>query len=357
MGLMDKVKKILFDEDEVEIPISGDVLPDVSRKQVKEEKIDNEVKFEEEDTIKEVIVPKEDGTRKRFNFPIDIDDDFDDIDEPVVEKSVSDVVDHSSRVESSSFADSRREYRFERSINSHEEKKDYRKMVNDDKNDKKPFKVTPIISPVYGVLDKNYTPERIVEKNTSALRNDKNRTFGPVSYNDEPLPVPKVVVPHEKKSLTEELLENAANDADIINEPVDKVIKSGFETITSDNSITDDVDTNVSSIESEYIENNSIEDAFETTSEFNKIQEEDLEKNYVEESEELEEDSDEVITNSFEETEDIPVVDIENLINKKEEYDEEDENLDNTIETDLFNLIDSMYKSDDDEEEDSYGND
>lgn len=77
-----------------------------------------------------------------------------------------------------------------------------------------------------------------------------------------------------------------------------------------------------SGIENEYIGNNNIEDAFESTSEFDSINESDTE------------------------VEDItPTVDIDNLIK-----DEDDENLDDTIETNLFNLIDSMYKSDDTED-------
>ena len=45
-----------------------------------------------------------------------------------------------------------------------------------------------------------------------------------------------------------------------------------------------------------------------------------------------------------------PSIDIEQLIDKKDD-DDDDQDLNNTIETDLFNLIDSMYKSDDKEEE------
>ncbi|MFI3307966.1 MAG: hypothetical protein R3Y21_05295 [Mycoplasmatota bacterium] len=40
----------------------------------------------------------------------------------------------------------------------------YKQEVKQEKQDKKEFKPTPIISPIYGMLDKNYVKEDIVEK-------------------------------------------------------------------------------------------------------------------------------------------------------------------------------------------------
>ena len=47
-----------------------------------------------------------------------------------------------------------------------------------------------------------------------------------------------------------------------------------------------------------------------------------------------------------------PSISLDELLknNNQEEESEEDRKLDNTIETDLFNLINSMYQDDDDEE-------
>ena len=44
----------------------------------------------------------------------------------------------------------------------------YSKKIEDKKEEKKIFKPTPIISPIYGVLDKNYHKEDIKTKNNSS---------------------------------------------------------------------------------------------------------------------------------------------------------------------------------------------
>ena len=86
-----------------------------------------------------------------------------------------------------------------------------------------------------------------------------------------------------------------------------------------------------SGIENAYIGNNNIEDAFESTGEFNRIREFDERKDVEEET----------------------PISIEEIINNKDNLEDEDDHLDDTIETDLFNLIDSMYKRSDEDDEDS----
>ena len=84
-------------------------------------------------------------------------------------------------------------------------------------------------------------------------------------------------------------------------------------------------------INAEESDNNNIEDAFESTSEFDSIIESDSEENI------------QTVTDDEEE-----LVDLDSIVNKKADDDDEDDaGLDNTIETDLFNLIDSMYKDED----------
>ena len=68
MGLLDKVKGILFDEEEVELP------------EIKKETKKEIVKEVEEDSIKEIKVPKDDFSDREyksestFTFPIDLED-------------------------------------------------------------------------------------------------------------------------------------------------------------------------------------------------------------------------------------------------------------------------------------------
>ena len=76
-----------------------------------------------------------------------------------------------------------------------------------------------------------------------------------------------------------------------------------------------------------------IEDAFESTSELERI-------NYEDEHNEVEEEV---------KTDDI-INEISNEVFNEDIKEDEDAHLDDTIETDLFNLIDSMYKSNDEDE-------
>lgn len=343
MGLMDKVKKILFDEDEVEIPVNSDELPErtpkkPAQKTIVEKKgfIDyhhDDEEIVEEDTIKEVIVPKDDEDTKpietkSFNFPMDID--F----EPEVPLRTRshEVIEEPIRPVA---IEPRRDYFKEEVVEKKvTEEKDYRKIISatEQTKEKKPFKVTPIISPVYGILDKNYKPEEVVNKSEEPVRKSVSkepRLFGPVSYNDQPLPEPHKYEAKESTSLKEELVELNTTISELINDTVNPSeinanIPETVEEIETPKVAFEEEPEEImtSGIENEYIGNNNIEDAFESTSEFDSINESDTE------------------------VEDItPTVDIDNLIK-----DEDDENLDDTIETNLFNLIDSMYKSDDTED-------
>ncbi len=230
--------------------------------------------------------------------------------------------------------------------------------------EKKPFTNTPVISPVWGILDKNYKPEEIVDRTENLTKLNTGavpRSYGPVSYNDQPLVQKK----KEEKALKEkkeaELIELNTAITDLINEPIEeqpKVInkpkkvserelpnviqeeevpKHSIDDIDDDIIKTDNYDDieevnanyNDHSIETEEKANNNIEDAFESTSEFDSIRENDSVEEYDQEDEE-------------------ELVDLDSIVNKtSDDETDDDAGLDNTIETDLFNLIDSMYKDED----------
>lgn len=386
MGIMNKIKGILFDEDEIEVPVDSDELPERTAKEVKrtEKKmsggfVEHHSDSEEENPIKEIIIPKEETNETRitressknsenhFNlvddaemerdFPtngISVDDsatmedpfsfDFDSISETRAQDDIE--LTRSSR----SVDEVRREFNIGAPLKKHnEEIKDYRKMVNHESTsqEKKPFTVTPVISPVYGILDKNYTAADVVEKRELINKTNsgvKPRTFGPVSYNDQPLPTAK----KKDTSLKEDLVELNTTINELINDSVrprdveiqETSIKKDLpkEEKTEESYEDDDIiqtenydDYETNSIENEYIEQNNIEDAFESTEELHSIKERDEEIKANEE-------------------EDDPVVNFDDIVEKPVETDDDVE-LDNTIETDLFNLIDSMYKSETPDEE------
>ncbi len=381
MGLVDKFKKILFDEEEIEVPVGNDELPERPSKKIKNSKVEKKGFIDyhhddsfEEDTIKEVVVPKDEPAKNNFNFPVDIDFETElrsrsrYRDEPTGEIKLV-------RKDSEELArEEKRQDFFEESpidrdlyempkprekvltavsqktAKVPEQPKDYHKLIEDkpSKDEHKPFKATPIISPVYGILDKNYTAEDLVNKKPIKrevpVPNEKTRTFGPVSFNDQPLPMKKtkevVVVSrtvedvkheektepveekeplkedlHELNSTINELITDTvqARDVEDVEPVINERVKKYAEPISSDEPEIDD------GIEEEYVAHNDIEDAFDSTSEFDEDM--NVKKN--------------------------------STVKNDENTDVED--LSNTIETDLFNLIDSMYRSneDDDKEEES----
>lgn len=385
MGFMSKIKGILFDEDEIEVQVDSDELPGMPPKEVKhlDRKVSSgiiehhRVEEEEEDTIKEIKIPSYDEQEdirlvKDTSKAALLDDDEMDRDFPVEHKEKEESPtrtlydfdvnkrygSRSNGYEENNYYKSveevRKEYNIGTPVKKHtEEIKDYRKMLNNDaESTKKPFTVTPVISPVYGILDKNYKAEDIEEKRELISKTNsgvKPRMFGPVSYNDEPLPMTKKSESPLKKDLVElnttinELINDSVTSEDVqkaVSEKkdyykegeIEKDIPLSIEVPDDDEIIkTDNYDDyDATSIENEYIGNNNIEDAFDSTDEYKRINEVDDLKEPLDNTE--------------------PSIDIEQLIDKKDD-DDDDQDLNNTIETDLFNLIDSMYKSDDKEEE------
>ena len=174
MGFMDKVKNFFYediDEDE-EVVVKE---PKVKKEKVKEQreffketKKENKIEEQKEvvednkkDDLSELELFKSERT---FNFPMDLGDDiFDDDDkqEEVVSKKE------------------------ERPIYSREKSRDVKSNITSsgysgiskarlsaevkDEGPKK-FKPTPVVSPVYGILDKNYTVEDVVDKNLSKTK-------------------------------------------------------------------------------------------------------------------------------------------------------------------------------------------
>ena len=209
MGLLDKVKGILFDETEDDDTIEQ--LP--KREPKKHKKNASFVEFDkEEDTIKEVKVDysKEEKTNSFDDYePVTRTrsglNNFDLYEEPkeVVHEVKREVpvehiqerpVVHREAVQREiprevhhEVPQQRSRYELPPKKEVVHEQKDYRKLLDDAKHsEKKPFSVTPIISPVYGIIDKNYKPEEIVEKkNNVQIDQVRERMFGPVSYADE----------------------------------------------------------------------------------------------------------------------------------------------------------------------------
>ncbi len=288
MGLLDKVKGILFDEEEIEIPEIKKEPKKETKKEIKREHL------EEENPIKELKVPKDDFSDREyrsestFTFPIDFEDE-----EPVK-------VQEKPKVESPKpiRRPEKKEY----------EKRDYSDFLNK-KDEKKHFKPTPIISPVYGVLDQNYKKEDVIVKK-DILRSPKELTIEEVrkrafgSLEDD---LEQNLTNTKEIKVTEEIKLKKEKIIEKVEKPIDK-LKTIGELIEEDNKNID-------------------------IPEIDSIEDEDVEYN--------KNDTDII---------DIPSNSIDDLLNREETKEEIKKESINEIddidddEADLFSLIDSMYE-------------
>ena len=194
MGVFDKIKNIFFEEEYVEVeeevkkPKKDKVtvakkieLPEIKREKIKEEpKEEIEEELEEEIEEEQEEVKEEIKQENKFKFPMTFEEE-DFRTEPVIEEEPVRTV---YREETT-----RTIYKEEpsRHLYNEEPKRDeYSKYTfenervplyegREEKKDKPIFRPTPIISPIYGILDKNYKKEEIVTKKPIVLSTSSSR--------------------------------------------------------------------------------------------------------------------------------------------------------------------------------------
>lgn len=262
MGFLDKVKNMFIEEIEEDEPIKKEVIqveipsPKVEEEPVKEEEPDAPLKREE-----------------KFVFPVYFDDkDFEKIEQEERKPEIKPV---------------------EKPI-----KREAYGIKKEEKVEKKVFKPTPIISPVYGVLDKNYKKDEIThKKKTSTI---SYRTTDTVDIDD--------VRKKAYGTLEDELESNLFEKTSILfNNEVDN----------------------------QEVDSEELIDVFE-------------EPRHEQKEDALAEEVDsEVELDNFEENNNL----IEDELNRNYDYEEEITNsyVEELNDSDLFNLIDSMYEKKDDE--------
>ena len=167
MGVFNKLKEVLFDvEDDDEIPVITKDKEDREEEPVREENPIKEVKMPKDDfldeiktrdEIEEIPKPKKEST---FNFPLDFEEDVPPI------RSRRDTFDDDFVSRPS------REVKREEPKRRDEYEYDYSRLNIRDtrKEEKTNFKPSPIISPVYGILDQNYTKDDVIVKNDGSKR-------------------------------------------------------------------------------------------------------------------------------------------------------------------------------------------
>ena len=296
MGLVNKLKNILFEEEEVEIPVID-----------KKEKAVSQANFERE-AKKEHIEYKE-LPKKEFEKQSQYDNFYSDLD-PVIkeEKKMEDRNSKYAELSDRELFKNEKTFNFPafdeeefqnvvprtRGMNSYEEnmvssrikkekQQEYKKSVRIEEKEvpKNKFRPSPIISPVYGILDKNYTPDEIktreVPSNHLDVDSVRKKAFGSLEERKKKMSEERKKEEIENKIL-EEKLEKARTIDELLKDSSDEVIK---------------VNSKVK-----------------------------VDENYVNEIETLD--------NTIEK--------------KKSDFDEE------TLENDLFDLIDSMYENREDGE-------
>ena len=389
MKLLDNIKKILFEEDPDDVTLPPDYSKETNdlgqeKVEIKEREVDNDVP----------ITRVNEESRVRINR--DLEATFDDKDileevnrvenKPVEE--VKEVV--QPKEEKKTIFQSFDEKEFERSYSSltrNEEKakdreieksssvtNDYARKANSNfsstnsldsmkKQDGefKKFKPSPVLSPVFGVLNVNYTKEDIVDKKNGMKREKvtpikKKKTEEEIVSEIEVVPEEKNVSLDDVRKKAYGAIEDLEKEALKETEAQDKEVTKDFTSVELDKGkkqeepvLEVEVDKIVDLPQEEYdVDNSNVEEIVDEHND-----------NVLDNDEDVEE-SKPVLLDEMEKTSTLQILDdIEKELNsikpvkKEEEVIQEEkvpsvENSD-TLENDLFNLIDSMYETGEDD--------
>ena len=190
MGLFGKIKDILFDEEEVEVPVAEKKQPSkVVEKQkpiIQKEEVKNEIQKEVEDNfgykhlsfedepflekkeekkIDDDVLPRMNENRKvenTFRFPID------DFNENDFKKSYEQPAPVRTTRTNTVTVEKETNRDYDRYKITKKEEKTVEKRV---------FKPSPVISPVYGIMDKNYRKEDIQVKPQKTITKEQQKSL------------------------------------------------------------------------------------------------------------------------------------------------------------------------------------
>ena len=290
MSVFKKIKDVLFDIEDDEEETTYE-----KKSVVKESNPIKEVKMPVEVNDNDVVSEPPKKT-SNFNFPLDFDDDLPTRSDK--DSSVNKRNSYSQTNSNNSFFDddydvprrNRDEYVVKEPERKKEQPRDYSKFLQQKKEEKKKiFTPSPVISPVYGVLNQNYTKDDVIIKTDTGVKGPSLEEVRKKAYE-----IKKEV---ENKKVEDEFAEPLKT--------LDEILISNQE-IQKEKSIEKDNKSDVP--------------------------EEITKDEFISEKEEVEN------------TTEMPKID-----SKPVESEVKDD--DDTLEKDLFNLIDSMYENKDEEEE------
>lgn len=289
MGLLNKIKGILFEEVEEDEVVST---PKSEEKKPIAEKIEPQRKVEEpvEKSVQKVTAPVKEAKTENLNerdlFKSDNISPFFDFDEEEFSNM--------SRVQKPKTTNVM-EYERKKRVEKRYDMGNFSKIERTEVVEKKKFKPSPIISPVYGILNEDYKPEDIKSKTDNVVNTGLDfNSVRKKAFGEETLGEPEAT--YYEESVTVKVKENE--------EEKQQKVKTIDELLEDTSDVTIDVD-----------EKNSVEDK-------NDIKATDEVADY----ERIDKDLEEVTAKCD--------------ANKTEMRKVED---DDTLENDLFDLIDSMY--------------
>lgn len=289
MGLLNKIKGILFEEVEEDEVVST---PKSEEKKPIAEKIEPQRKAEEpvEKSVPKVTAPVKEAKTENLNerdlFKSDNISPFFDFDEEEFSNM--------SRVQKPKTTNVM-EYERKKRVEKRYDMGNFSKIERTEVVEKKKFKPSPIISPVYGILNEDYKPEDIKSKTDNVVNTGLDfNSVRKKAFGEETLGEPEAT--YYEESVTVKVKENE--------EEKQQKVKTIDELLEDTSDVTIDVD-----------EKNSVEDK-------NDIKATDEVADY----ERIDKDLEEVTAKCD--------------VNKTEMRKVED---DDTLENDLFDLIDSMY--------------
>lgn len=174
MKIIDKLKNVFFEEveedDEEELPKTFAKKVEIPKKEVELPK--KEEKISEEINISPVLEEeKEDPIEETNEFPMMFDED-DFLEDKVVEPENNVSYHREDRNDQKELYHGKKEVSYVESVNKPDYS--YTKSYYEEK-ETRGFKPSPIISPIYGILDKNYHSEEVVTKKETRIVSSYNK--------------------------------------------------------------------------------------------------------------------------------------------------------------------------------------
>lgn len=257
-------------------------------------------------------------SEKTFNFPMDIGDDIFDLTETMPMNEIKEESRKTVKEEKNIYA---RPTRRATSTKLFEEK------ASVETNEPKKFRPSPVVSPVYGILDKNYTVDDVVDTNLS-----KTKEFS-----------------LEKKVVDFDTVRNKAYKE--LDDEIEKTLtgsKDIFYNLDEEEQREENTGTDDDYIEESYNKDENVLDDVIITYEGESTQ---VEEPVIEEKQEEVPESVEESEDEYYEVPDVEIPKKQKKGRKKAVKEEVEESEESGEKEDLFNLIDNMYNDEEDEEE------